>query len=64
MNQRELWPDKRRVLAGSSLAIVRAAPALFELRGTLDEVIYLVLANSLATTLSQQFISHILNICL
>jgi hypothetical protein len=64
MNQCEPGPDKRRVLADSSLAIVWAGPALFELRGTLDEVIYLVLANSLATTLSQQFISHISNVCL
>jgi hypothetical protein len=64
MNQCELGLDKRWVLADSSLAIVWAGLALFELRGTLNEVIYPVLANSLATTLSQQFISYISNVCL
>jgi hypothetical protein len=64
MNQREPGPDKRWVLADSSLAIIWTTPALLELRGTLNKVIYPVLTNRLATALSQQFISHISDVCL
>jgi hypothetical protein len=59
LNKLEPGLYKRWVFAGNSLAIVRTAPALRELRCTLDKVVNPVLANRLLTPLSQQSISHI-----
>jgi hypothetical protein len=55
LNKLEPGLYKRWVFAGNSLAIVRTAPALRELRCTLDKVVNPVLANRLPTPLSQQF---------
>ncbi|KAH3938603.1 hypothetical protein HBH53_249290 [Parastagonospora nodorum] len=64
LNQCEPGLDNRWVLAGSSLAIIWTAPACSQLRSTLNKVINPVLANRLASALSEQSISHISHVSL